>query len=105
MIEDYYNQEATILSKGISTLESPNGLSVDIQTIECWFNNRGGSLSLEADKQTISYNATLKCDVSINIIDDYYIRHEGVEYKIVRINKNAGGYQNNHKTVYLEVNK
>ena len=107
-IEDYYNQTAQRFTRGKSTLANPDAPSVNVgDPFSCWINNRSGNLNLVADKQTSEYNATLKCPVSQTINASEYIRHveTGREYKIVRINNDAGGYRGHHQTVYLEVNK
>lgn len=105
-IERFYNQTAQGFERFVSTPAMPTGSNTDIgNPFKCWINNRGGGLVLEGDKQVQEYDSTLKCDVSQSI--PKYIRHveTGVEYRVVRINNNAGGYRGNHQTVYLEVNK
>lgn len=107
-IEDYYNQTAQRFSRGRSTPSTPSPTKTNIDgEFSCWINNRGGSLVLEGGQQNINYNSTLKCPVSQNILETDYIRHieTGREFRVVRVNNNAGGYRGNHQTVYLEVSK
>lgn len=108
MIEDFYTQTAQRFSRAESTFDSTSGTDTDIgDSFSCWINNRGGNLTLQGGSQTIFYSSTLKCPVAQTILETDYIRHveTGREFKIVRINNDAGGYQGNHQTIYLEENK
>lgn len=101
-IERFYTETASFYSITEPSPDTPAGGETLQYSVDCWINNKGGTLGYSNDKLTHDYDCTLKMAVPTSMSESWEVVHSATSarYKIVRANN--PGYKDHHMTVYLQ---